>query len=118
MAQLHPTPTKEQVRILCDAYSNDDELCVFKLYIEHDSNAWICKRQAITSWEEAGDEVLGGGAGEGSRGRGGLFGDGLGYFCKHFPVSNCYFTVLLQDFILECKGRTGYLCMVGTGGGW
>ncbi len=41
-----------------------------------------------------------------------MFGDGLGYFFKCFPVENCYFTVLLQDFILECKGRTGYLGMV------
>jgi hypothetical protein len=41
----------------------------------------------------------------------------IGIFSKCFPVENCYFTVLLQDFILECKGRTGYLCMVGTSGG-
>ncbi len=40
-----------------------------------------------------------------------------------FSCRNFYFTVLLHDFILECKGRTGYLVgtgsgMVGTGGGW
>jgi hypothetical protein len=38
-----------------------DELFVF----EHDSDAWICKRQVITLQEEAGDKVLGGGAGAG-----------------------------------------------------
>jgi hypothetical protein len=36
--------------------------------IEHDSNAWICKLQAITLREEAGYEVLWGGAGEGEGG--------------------------------------------------
>ncbi len=25
----------------------------------------------------------------------------IGYYCECFPVENCYFTVLLQDFILE-----------------
>ncbi len=64
MAQLHPTPTKEHMRILCDDGSNDYELYVF----EHDSDAWIWKREAIKSREEAGDEVLGGGAGEGEGG--------------------------------------------------
>jgi hypothetical protein len=44
MEQLHPTHTKGDMRILCDDCSNDDELFVF----EHDSDAWICKRQAIT----------------------------------------------------------------------
>jgi hypothetical protein len=61
MEQLHPTPTKEHVRILCDDGSNDDELFV----LEHDSDAWIWKRERIKSLEEAGYEVLGGGAGEG-----------------------------------------------------
>ncbi len=34
--------------------------------------------------EEAGDQLLGGGTGEGESGRGGLFGDGLGYFASVF----------------------------------
>jgi hypothetical protein len=40
--------------MLRDDCSNNDELFVF----EHDSYAWICKRQAISSLEEAGDKVL------------------------------------------------------------
>jgi hypothetical protein len=61
--QLHPTPTTEHVRILCDDCSNYDELFVF----EYDSDAWIWKREAIKSREEAGNAVLGG-AGEGDLG--------------------------------------------------
>jgi hypothetical protein len=56
------------VRILCENCSNSDELFVFELLIEHDSNAWICKLQAITLWEKAGDEVLWGGTGKGEGG--------------------------------------------------
>ncbi len=61
MVQLQPPPTKEHVRIWCDDWSNDDEWFLF----EHDSDWWILKQEAIKSREEAGDEVLGGGAGEG-----------------------------------------------------
>ncbi len=61
MAQLHPTPTTEHVRMLCDNCSNNDALFV----VEHDSDACNCKREAITWREEAGDKVLGGGTGEG-----------------------------------------------------
>jgi hypothetical protein len=60
MAQIHPTLTKKNARILHDG-SHDDELFVF----EHDSDAWSWKREAIKSREEAKDEVLGGGAGDG-----------------------------------------------------
>ncbi len=66
MLEVHGTAPTEHVRMLCDDCSNNDALFVF----EHDSNAWICKRQAITSQEEAEDEVFGGGAGEGEGGGG------------------------------------------------
>ncbi len=78
------------------------------------------KREELTSGEpeeEVGDEVLGGGAGEGKEG-GGLDWEWIGVFRKCFPVENGYFTVLWQDFKVGCKGKTGYLCVVGTGGEW
>ncbi len=49
---------------------------------------------------------------------GGLFGDGLGYFCECFPVEKSDIAVLWRDFILGCEGGTGNLSMVGTGGKW
>ena len=94
--------------MFCKDCSNNDELFVF----EHDSNAWICNRQAITLREEAGGMV------QAKVREGGLVWGWIGVFCKCFPVENCYFTGLWQDFILECKGRTEYLGMVGTVGGW
>jgi hypothetical protein len=64
------------MRILCDDGSNDDELFVF----DHDSDAWIWQLEQIKSREEAGDEVLGDGAGEG----GDLIGDGFMYYISDF----------------------------------